>query len=129
MTALEWTLFGISLAVVTAVFVTEALRARGLTFSKLPPPMVLALRITLGIVFAILGVIGSLLPVMQGWLFFLMAVLVLFPQSRFAIKAVDRCEKRMPRLVARLRRWGIGVHRADESDADNDDQAIRPRVL
>ncbi|HEX2832849.1 MAG TPA: hypothetical protein VHW00_07530 [Thermoanaerobaculia bacterium] len=73
--------------------------------------MILFLRIALGIVFAILGVIGSLLPIMQGWIFFLLAALVLFPQSRFAIKACNKIEPRMPRLIARLRRMGIGVPR------------------
>ena len=78
--------------------------------------MLLVLRITLGIVFAILGVIGSLLPVMQGWIFFLLAGMVLFPQSKFAVKACDKIEPRMPRLVARLRRWGIGVARTPKDD-------------
>jgi len=87
--------------------------------------MILALRITLGIIFAILGVIGSLLPIMQGWIFFLLSILVLFPQSRFAVKSLDKIEKRMPRMVARLRRWGIGVPRAEK----NDDETIQPRVL
>jgi uncharacterized membrane protein YbaN (DUF454 family) len=87
--------------------------------------MILFLRITLGIIFAILGVIGSLLPIMQGWIFFLLSILVLFPQSRFAIKSLDKIEKRMPRMVARLRRWGIGVPRATERN----DETIRPRVL
>jgi uncharacterized membrane protein YbaN (DUF454 family) len=77
--------------------------------------MLVFLRISLGIFFAALGVIGSLLPIMQGWIFFLLAVLVLFPQSKFAIKALDKVEPRMPRMVARLRRIGIGVHR-DERD-------------
>ena len=71
--------------------------------------MILVLRISLGIVLAILGVIGSLLPIMQGWLFFLLSALVLFPESRFSIKALDKVEKRMPRFVAWLRRLGIGV--------------------
>lgn len=126
MTALEWTLFGISVAAVVIIFVTEALRARGVTLSKLPPPMLVALRITLGIVFAILAVVGAVVPILQGWVFFLLAILMLFPQSRFAIKALDKIEKKMPRLVARLRRWGIGVHRPDD---DSDDETIRPRVL
>lgn len=70
--------------------------------------MMIFLRITLGIVFAILGVIGSILPIMQGWIFFLLSALVLFPKSRFAVKALAKVEPRMPRLVARLRKWGIG---------------------
>lgn len=125
MDVLEWTWFGIALAVIVTIFVAEALRGRGPALSKLPAPMILALRITLGIIFAILGVVGSLLPIMQGWIFFLLAVLVLFPQSRFAVKSLDKIEKKMPRMVARLRRWGIGVPRAE----NNDDETIRPRVL
>lgn len=78
--------------------------------------MLFVLRITLGVIFAILGVIGSLLPIMQGWIFFLLAVLVLFPRSSFAIKSCARIERRMPRLVARLRSWGIGVHRQHHDD-------------
>ena len=125
MGVLEWTSFGVALAVIVTIFVTEALRGRGRPSTKLPAPMILALRITLGIIFAILGVIGSLLPIMQGWIFFLLSILVLFPQSRFAVKSLDKIEKRMPRMVARLRRWGIGVPRAE----NNDDEAIRPRVF
>ncbi len=72
--------------------------------------MLLFVRISLGIVFAILGVIGSLLPVMQGWVFFLLAFLVLFPKSPWAVKALDKIQPKMPRLVNWMRRQGIGVH-------------------
>ena len=72
--------------------------------------MLLFLRISLGVVFAILGVIGSLLPIMQGWIFFLLAFLVLFPKSPLAVKALDKVQPRMPRLVAWMRRQGVGVH-------------------
>lgn len=125
MRIVELTLFGLSLLAIVAIFVTEALRGRRRASAKLPPSMVLFIRITLGIIFAILGVVGSLLPIMQGWIFFLLAVLVLFPQSNFAIKSLDKIEKKMPRMVARLRRWGIGVHREPESN----DETVRPRVL
>ncbi|HEX8408904.1 MAG TPA: hypothetical protein VF883_08580 [Thermoanaerobaculia bacterium] len=125
MQVLEWTSFWVALAVIVTIFVIEALRGRGLASTKLPPSMILALRITLGIIFAILGVIGSLLPIMQGWIFFLLSILVLFPQSRFAVKSLDKIEKKMPRMVARLRRWGIGVPREENKD----DESIRPRVL
>ena len=76
---------------------------------RLPAPVLFALRIALGITFAVLGVIGSLLPIMQGWIFFLLAVLVLFPKSKFAIGACDKIEPKMPRLVRWLRARGIGV--------------------
>ena len=46
--------------------------------------------------------IGSLLPIMQGWIFFLLSILVLFPQSRFAVKSLDKIERKMPRMVARV---------------------------
>jgi hypothetical protein len=124
MIGLEVVLTGLSLAAIVVIFVTEAMRARGRASARLPAPMILFLRVTLGIVFAALGVIGSLLPIMQGWIFFLLAALVLFPQSRFAIRALDKVESRMPRLVNRLRRVGIGVHRVDEHDQD-----LRSRVL
>lgn len=125
MRVLELTLLVLSSLVIVSIFVTEVIRNRSQASAKLHPSMVLALRITLGIVFALLGVVGSLLPIMQGWIFFLLAVLVLFPQSKFAVKSLDKIERRMPRMVARLRRWGIGVPRPPESD----DQEIRPRVL
>jgi hypothetical protein len=124
MTPIEITILALAVVTIAGVFILEGLLARGFRFANLPGPVRFALRITLGIVFALLGVVGSLLPVMQGWLFFLLAVLVLFPQSKFAIKAVDKCEKRMPRLVARLRKWGVGVHRKEE-----DEETVRPRVL
>ena len=50
---------------------------------------------------------------MQGWIFFLLAALVLFPRSRFAVKACNKIEPKMPRMVARLRRWGIGIPAED----------------
>lgn len=71
--------------------------------------MIFALRIALGAVFAILGVVGSLLPILPGWAFFILSALVLFPRSRFAVKALAKIEPRMPRFVAWLRRAGIGV--------------------
>jgi hypothetical protein len=100
-----------SIAAVAAVAAIAIVLARPILrrSAKLPTPMLLVLRITLGIIFAILGVIGSVLPIMQGWIFFLLAALVLFPKSRFAIKACEKIEPKMPRLVARLRRWGIGI--------------------
>ena len=124
MVALEIGMLALSVVAIVGVLVTEALRSRGRASAKLPAPMILFLRITLGIIFAILGVIGSLLPIMQGWIFFLLAVLVLFPQSKFAVKSLDKIERRMPRVVARLRRWGIGVHRPHEHEQD-----LRSRVL
>ena len=106
---LEIALLASAVLAIAIVFTVVIIRRRG--SATLPAPVRLLFRITLGIVFLILGVIGSLLPVLQGWLFFLIAGLILFPQSRFAIKALDKIEPKMPRLVRWLHRMGIGVHR------------------
>ena len=106
MTGLELGLLIGSFAAILGIFAFGWYRSRK---GRLPPAMLFFLRITLGVIFLILGVIGSLLPVLQGWLFFLIAGLILFPRSRFAVKACDKIEPRMPRLVAWLRRIGIGI--------------------
>lgn len=87
------------------------LQAHGKGSARLPLPVLYLVRITLGLVFIMLGIIGGFVPIMQGWIFMLLAVLVLFPQSRFAIKSLDKIETKAPRVVAWLRRLGIGVHR------------------
>jgi len=115
----EWTPYEIgflvaSVVAIVIIFVAEWLRGHLRDGGKLPAPVLLFIRIFLGITFIILGVIGSLLPVLQGWIFFLLAALVLFPQSRFAIKACDKIEPRMPRMIGWLRRRGIGTHRETE---------------
>jgi uncharacterized membrane protein YbaN (DUF454 family) len=69
--------------------------------------IVLLLRLFLGFVFIILGIIGSILPVMQGWMFFLLAFLVLFPNSKPAAKILAKVEPRLPRLAAWLRKMGM----------------------
>ena len=116
----EWSRYEIAfltaaVAAIVVIFVAEWLLGRVRGGGKLPRPVLLFIRIFLGITFLFLGVIGSLLPVLQGWIFFLLAALVLFPQSRFAIKACDKIEPKMPRMIAWLRRRGIGTHRETES--------------
>jgi quinol-cytochrome oxidoreductase complex cytochrome b subunit len=114
LTPLETGFLIASCAAIVVIFIAEWLRSHLREGGKLPAPVILFIRLFLGIVFLILGVIGSLLPVLQGWIFFLLAALVLFPQSRFAIKACDKIEPKMPRLIGWLRRRGIGTHREDQ---------------
>lgn len=76
--------------------------------SSTMPARMHAIRIILGIVFVILGIIGSLLPVLQGWLFFLIAFLLLFPKTRFTEKILVKAQPKLPRLVGWLRRNGVG---------------------
>ena len=111
MTTLELVLFIVSVVGIVFVFLAELLRGK---FTKLPPSVIFAIRITLGVVFLILAVIGALLPVLQGWIFFLLAVLMLFPQSRIAIRSVDKIAPKMPRLVRLLHKLGIGLHHDPE---------------
>ena len=114
LTPLETGFLVASIAAIAVIFLAEWLRAHLRDGGKLPAPVVLFIRIFLGVVFLILGVIGSLLPVLQGWIFFLLAALVLFPQSRFAVKACDKIEPKMPRMIGWLRRRGIGTHRENQ---------------
>jgi uncharacterized membrane protein YbaN (DUF454 family) len=79
--------------------------------------VLLLLRISIGAACFILGIVGLLLPVMQGWLFFLLAALILFPRSRFAIVALEKAEPRVPRVVAVLRRLGGGGVRREAAPA------------
>jgi hypothetical protein len=113
---LEIALLIASIVAIVVIFLRGLLRGHSI---KLPPSMLFILRITLGIVFFILGIIGSLLPIMQGWIFFLLSALVLFPRSSFAVKACQKIEPKMPRLVTRLRRWGIGIP-PEAHDRDRD---------
>lgn len=71
-------------------------------------PRMLVLRIGLGIIFVLLGIVGSLLPVMQGWIFFLLSFLLFFPRTRMTHKILAKAEPKLPRVVAYLRRLGIG---------------------
>lgn len=66
------------------------------------------LRISLGILFFLLGIVGSVLPVLQGWIFFLLSFLLFFPQNRMTQKILVKAEPKLPRVVAWLRRLGIG---------------------
>lgn len=69
------------------------------------------LRLSLGVVFTLLGVAGVFLPVLQGWMFFLLAAVVFFPESRFADKVLEKAEPKLPKLVGWLRRIGVGTRR------------------
>lgn len=119
MSPLEITLLAVSILVITLVFGFAAThKGTNRRLEELSPPVLAAIRISLGVVFALLGVVGSLLPVMQGWVFFLLAVLVLFPQSRFAVRICEKAEPRAPKIVAWLRKIGVGIPRVPPADSD-----------
>ncbi len=75
-------------------------------------------RFVAGVVFLALGVVGALLPVLQGWIFFLLAALMFFPNHPRAEKGLQKLERRLPRFVGWLRRLGFG--RIDDELANLD---------
>ncbi len=109
MTRTQVVLLVSSIAVLVLLTAGAMVRAHVHRSDTLGAPMSFALRLFLGVVFILLGIIGGLVPILQGWVFILLAVLVLFPQSRFAVKAIDKIEPKMPRLVGWLHRLGIGI--------------------
>ncbi|MDN5872101.1 MAG: YbaN family protein [Nitrococcus sp.] len=66
-------------------------------------------RISLGLVMLVLGVAGLIVPVLQGFLFLLIAVFLLAPYSGFMQRLLDMGERRFPGAAARARsaynRW------------------------
>lgn len=82
------------------------------------------LRIVLGVGFLILGVIGSVLPVLQGWLFFLLALIMFFPEHPRVEKFLQKYETKMPRLIAFLRRIGIGHKHEKEPQTQTSDRDV-----
>ncbi len=67
------------------------------------------LRMALGVFFFLLGIIGVLVPVMPQLIFFIISGLMFFPRHRRLNVLLSKAESRMPRLVAWVRRIGIGV--------------------
>ncbi len=43
-----------------------------------------------------IGIVGLIMPVLPGWLFFGLAALVLFPDAKFTRKSVDWLERHFP---------------------------------
>lgn len=84
-------------------------------------------RISVGIVFILLGIIGSLLPIMQGWIFFLLALITFFPAHPRVARILDKAEPKFPRMVSWLKKLGIGVD-IDEPDGDSRREDDRDEV-
>ncbi len=80
-----------------------SIKIRGSEYDLLP-----AFRITLGVLNIVLGIIGVILPVMPGFIFFLIAAALFFPNHRFVAPLMDKVEARLPRFVGWLRRLGVG---------------------
>jgi uncharacterized membrane protein YbaN (DUF454 family) len=63
------------------------------------------LRYVAGIAFLILGVIGLFLPVLQGVLFIVLGLAVLFPRNRYVEQLIARARNRWPEQAARMDAW------------------------
>ena len=66
------------------------------------------LRITLGVLCVIAGIIGLLLPIVPQTIFFILAAILLFPDHPRIRKLLDKIEPKYPRLINFLERLGIG---------------------
>ena len=79
-------------------------------------------RIFLGSVFVVLGIIGSFLPVLQGWLFFLIAFVLLFPQHPKVIAVVEKLEKKHPKWARWLHMFGVADDQEHEEECKVSEQ-------
>ena len=79
-----------------------------------PPPTrliqaIALFRFAMGMLCVGLGIIGSLLPILQGWIFFVLALVMFFPDDPRVEKVLQKADPRFPRLVKFLRRIGVGT--------------------
>lgn len=63
------------------------------------------LRYVIGIAFLVLGVIGLFVPVLQGVLFMLIGLAILFPRNRYVEQFIRRARNRWPEQAARVDAW------------------------
>jgi uncharacterized membrane protein YbaN (DUF454 family) len=76
--------------------------------------------LTLGWVFILLGVIGLVLPLLQGVLLILVGLYILSRESRTARKVLLRLRHRFPRLDRELNRAKQWFRRLGSRSADRD---------
>ena len=63
------------------------------------------LRYVTGIAFLILGVIGLFLPVLQGILFIVIGLAILFPRNRHVEQLITWARNRWPEQAVRMDAW------------------------
>jgi uncharacterized membrane protein YbaN (DUF454 family) len=71
----------------------------------------LLIRLTAGLGFALMGVVGLVLPILPGWIFFPVAAVLFFPRSRFTDRTMRFMDAKTPALATMLRRVGVGEPR------------------
>ncbi len=70
----------------------------------------LAISLALAVISIAIGVVGLLLPILPGWLFFGLAALLLFPGGPLARSIFQKIEDRFPSMK-RLLRFLVGDDR------------------
>ena len=88
-----------------------------------------ALRITGGILLLGLGVLGLFLPILQGWLFLGMGLLLLFPKDtrigrRIRSWLKDKQGDLKDRIDARLGRKGTSASSGQSAEGKDDDDPL-----
>jgi uncharacterized membrane protein YbaN (DUF454 family) len=78
------------------------------------------LRIVVGLVFLVLGVLGLFLPILQGILFLLVSGFLLAPFSPTIQRILDWARHRYPRLFARAHRFRERLRRRFRHHDDGD---------
>ncbi len=76
------------------------------------------LRIAAGIFFLLMTVVGSLLPILQGWLFFALAVLCLAPEVPPFRRLLCWIQKKSPRTRGPIRKWKRFFYRKEGKDPE-----------
>lgn len=66
--------------------------------------LITILRFAIIVVCLIIGVVGLIMPLLPGWLFFGVAALLVFPDAKLARKAVNWIAQRAPRVARVLRK-------------------------
>ncbi len=59
----------------------------------------------IGYLFLLLGVIGAILPVLQGWLFFLIGLTLLARTTPWAKRLLHKLRERFPKLAKKTDEW------------------------
>jgi uncharacterized membrane protein YbaN (DUF454 family) len=59
----------------------------------------------IGWFFLILGLLGMVLPVLHGFAFFVIGLLILSKSSPWARRLLEKVETRFPRLSEQIKKW------------------------
>lgn len=64
----------------------------------------IVVRLIVAAIAFVIGIIGAILPILPGWIFFGVSALMLFPNARLARKALAKIEGRFPAAGRMLRK-------------------------